>query len=835
MESNINPYNFALDSYGFGSYGGNANYPKILEELKSGDEMRIYSAILELSQNLPYAQENTMNDFSIDAYVEAINAIINSPTYSDVSSEIAFHSISSLISIMEIFPSSVNTIINKSNENGSIIGALSSKIQNLEYIDVAEKAIKALERISLESAASVLNGANLDLIFNITDFFELNTQIVMLKMVSNICVNINREEDFKKLIPMIPTLTNFFEIRGTTDKHTDMFNLICTSFQFIWDCPLKFKDPYSNLTVVSDNFKLINQYGLMDKWYQFLLAAWTSAKFTSDTEVKPSSDDTEDTKSSIIIGNLGKIIKIISLLCKYSSEHWTIAIMEMNMLEIIETLLKREYNRNKDSISVLTETISLLSALIPDSRSYKNDTSDFAKNEKAKSFIFEDIDDQPNQYCVTMIKSILPMMLKLYVSSFNQTNKFSFLQLIEEIVLMMSSDTLKKYLQPHLMSRFIITTMKTENYNWIESWLRILWTKKLNFWNLSLHREGIQEYLKIYSDKNKFRELTGIQIQDDEPPKEEKPVKNEIKEEPNENAPAKKTPEKADFAVETKIAKQMVDQIQKDEIKRLEDTLEIEKQQFVQQKPDSEKQVFIEVKPELKPSPKNVKNESEKDQEKPSESDSGVTSQVTKVAEEIKEAKIAQKDDIISVWGEIDKSAKQDKPQEAKEEVDPEQKVISDQEGDEEIITTDPSLSKKVSDLKEQKEYINDLKMAIKESMREMDRISSKTKADSTLLKDEEGKQKQSSSDEKARLKKKMSSHRKAKKILNSVIANMDNLDEGLEKLEEIGDFEEEELERIKDIIVKKKLLNKSKDTYNYESRKYSRDFIGMHSAPLYK
>lgn len=233
MESNINPYNFALDSYGFGSYGGNANYPKILEELKSGDEMRIYSAILELSQNLPYAQENTMNDFSIDAYVEAINAIINSPTYSDVSSEIAFHSISSLISIMEIFPSSVNTIINKSNDNGSIIGALSSKIQNLEYIDVAEKAIKALERISLESAASVLNGANLDLIFNITDFFELNTQIVMLKMVSNICVNINREEDFKKLIPMIPTLTNFFEIRGTTDKHTDMFNLICTSFQFI--------------------------------------------------------------------------------------------------------------------------------------------------------------------------------------------------------------------------------------------------------------------------------------------------------------------------------------------------------------------------------------------------------------------------------------------------------------------------------------------------------------------------------------------------------------------------------------------------------------------------
>lgn len=234
MDSNYgNPYGDGLDNYGYGmGYGGTMNYTQILEELQSGDEMRIYSAIMELSQSLSLAQENTMNNFSIDAYVEAINNIINTESYSDISSEIAFHSILCLINIMDIFPSSVNTIINKSNDKGSVIGALSNKIQNLEYIDVAEKSIKALERISSESAITILNNANLEAIMTMADFFELDTQILILKMMSNICMNISREDDFNKL-EIIPMLNNYFEVRGFSDKHATMFGLMCTTFQFL--------------------------------------------------------------------------------------------------------------------------------------------------------------------------------------------------------------------------------------------------------------------------------------------------------------------------------------------------------------------------------------------------------------------------------------------------------------------------------------------------------------------------------------------------------------------------------------------------------------------------
>ena len=79
--------------YGYGGedYGWNAGFSAVnwLAELQSEDEMRIYSAILELSRTLSLAQENTMTNFNIDAFVQVIINIVNTPSYSDISNETA--------------------------------------------------------------------------------------------------------------------------------------------------------------------------------------------------------------------------------------------------------------------------------------------------------------------------------------------------------------------------------------------------------------------------------------------------------------------------------------------------------------------------------------------------------------------------------------------------------------------------------------------------------------------------------------------------------------------------------------------------------------------------
>mmetsp|Transcript_42629 Transcript_42629/g.49856 ORF Transcript_42629/g.49856 Transcript_42629/m.49856 type:complete len:89 (+) Transcript_42629:15-281(+) len=81
------------DMYNYGGEGflWNTEFSttSCLEELQSGDEMRIYSAILDLAKTLNIAQENTITNFSVDSFVQAIVAVLNMPTYSDISSEIA--------------------------------------------------------------------------------------------------------------------------------------------------------------------------------------------------------------------------------------------------------------------------------------------------------------------------------------------------------------------------------------------------------------------------------------------------------------------------------------------------------------------------------------------------------------------------------------------------------------------------------------------------------------------------------------------------------------------------------------------------------------------------
>lgn len=715
-----------------------------------------------------------------------------------------------LINIMDIFPSAVNTIINHQG-----VTALSQKIQNLEYIDLAEKAIKALERISSESAISVLSNANIDIILNMMDFFELDIQISIIKMISNICMNLHREEDMRKLTPILPALTNFFEVRGTSDKHAEMFGLMCTSFQYICDSSIKVKELYGNPQSASE---------LMEKCYQFMFRACNSAKFF-EAEVIADTAENEDNTVNIIIANLGKLIKIVSHLCKYSSENCHSAITDMNMLQIIHLLLKREHSRDKASMNVLPETLSLLGALIPDSRAYKNDTSEFALNEKAKSTIFEDKADEDNPYKIILVESILPSMLKLYVSAFSQNIKFTFLQLIEEIFLMLSGETLKEYLKPYVFSRFVITTMKSENYTWIEMCLRImqiLTDKKVSNCNLALHREGIQDYLRVFADKEKFKELTGIQI-NEEDIKEE--TKKEVKDEQKQTEPSQPKSPKAE-PDSTMKATQEASEEQKAQKEATGLSAEDRPDQTVEEKvtESQDKPVTEEVKKEEIETKEVSESPEGQAKEPPAPTEEQKQETVEKVvtsppATEDEKKQNVEEPGLPKLEGKIEESPSQIEPPEPNK---------------------TKALSEQVNELKQQKMYLDDLKMAIKESMSEIvesghdleESVKEELKKEEDTIK-ETSKKELAEEDISTLSKKKKSGNRKLKKMF--IKRAIQNLDDSLEGIEDIGEFDEGEIAKIKDIIAKKRMLHKNRAMYSQEARKYSRDFISMNTAPMYK
>lgn len=78
------------------------------------------------------------------------------------------------------------------------------------------------------------------------DFFEVNTQKTLLKIVSNVSQNINSEEDFKKILMLLPPVMQFLE----NWESTEIMDLTIPSIKWICEAPLRFFDGYNTLDKV---------------------------------------------------------------------------------------------------------------------------------------------------------------------------------------------------------------------------------------------------------------------------------------------------------------------------------------------------------------------------------------------------------------------------------------------------------------------------------------------------------------------------------------------------------------------------------------------------------
>lgn len=90
------------------------------------------------------------------------------------------HAGASITQILDIVPQVAVILVNCSG-----ISILCQKMQNFEYIDVAENAIRALEKISAEFGAGILAAGGLEIMLNMIDFFVTSTQVDCLLRGAN--------------------------------------------------------------------------------------------------------------------------------------------------------------------------------------------------------------------------------------------------------------------------------------------------------------------------------------------------------------------------------------------------------------------------------------------------------------------------------------------------------------------------------------------------------------------------------------------------------------------------------------------------------------------------
>jgi hypothetical protein len=256
------------------------------------------------------------------------------------------------------------------------IGLIVSLTQNVEYIDLAENAIKTIEKISNENCYILLECDAFCSILTFIDFFEVNTRKYVIDCCLRMTKHIKKYDILNnKIIPGLQNLTSFskFNCQNEVEKYNFDKAILCFYNILVG---IKNNKLYENCASVWED---IVQFGLFENLIEAL-------------EVFLDIDNNETishifSKNNLVIymDTFKNIIKIFSILCK-NSEKIRNRMLDSTILNMMYRIIKDEIeqdtyinlDRNKSNIShhlIFYELIPFLFSFFPEEGSLSSSFS----------------------------------------------------------------------------------------------------------------------------------------------------------------------------------------------------------------------------------------------------------------------------------------------------------------------------------------------------------------------------------------------------------------------------------------------------------------------------
>lgn len=186
-------------SGGGGGSGAGGKFQGLLHKLRAADDEALQlSGVMELCELLSMGTEETLNGFRIADFVLALVPLLQAEHNADL---MLFAS-RAITYMIEALPASAGFIAN----NGMIVEALCLKLLTIEYIDLAEQSLTALEKLSQEHGLVLLQAGCLSAALGFIDFFSIALQRAAVTIASNICRVVPREH-FHLVRDNIPILS----------------------------------------------------------------------------------------------------------------------------------------------------------------------------------------------------------------------------------------------------------------------------------------------------------------------------------------------------------------------------------------------------------------------------------------------------------------------------------------------------------------------------------------------------------------------------------------------------------------------------------------------------
>mmetsp|Transcript_5126 Transcript_5126/g.18736 ORF Transcript_5126/g.18736 Transcript_5126/m.18736 type:complete len:1950 (-) Transcript_5126:161-6010(-) len=156
-----------------------ARMKAILSGLRAeGDESRQMEALSSLCEVLSMSSEDSLASFSLDAFVPLLVGLLNYEHNPDIMLLAA----RALTHLMDVLPSSCAAVVHYDG-----LPSFCSRLLNIEYIDLAEQSLQALEKVSAEHPSACLRAGALMAVLAYLDFFPTGVQRVAVSTAANIC------------------------------------------------------------------------------------------------------------------------------------------------------------------------------------------------------------------------------------------------------------------------------------------------------------------------------------------------------------------------------------------------------------------------------------------------------------------------------------------------------------------------------------------------------------------------------------------------------------------------------------------------------------------------
>ncbi|XP_052438530.1 E3 ubiquitin-protein ligase TRIP12 isoform X5 [Carassius gibelio] len=176
--------------------GANSKAQQLLQGLQAtGDESQQLQAAIEMCQLLVMGNEETLGGFPVKSVVPALITLLQMEHNFDIMN----HASRALTYMMEALPRSSAVVVDA-------IPVFLEKLQVIQFIDVAEQALTALEMLSRRHSKAILQAGGLADCLLYLEFFSINAQRNALAIAANCCQSITPDE-FHFVADSLPLLT----------------------------------------------------------------------------------------------------------------------------------------------------------------------------------------------------------------------------------------------------------------------------------------------------------------------------------------------------------------------------------------------------------------------------------------------------------------------------------------------------------------------------------------------------------------------------------------------------------------------------------------------------